>query len=52
MNFVLTINLLTIPKAWGVSREFLTKAAMSIFFVFSLFFALFHLRVSGIKIPT
>ena len=52
MNFVLTINFLTIPKVWSVSREFLTKAAKSIFFVFSLFFALFHTGVSGITIPT
>ncbi len=52
MDFMLTLNLLTIPKAWGVLREFLTKAAISIFFVFSLFFALFHIEVSNTKIPT
>jgi hypothetical protein len=37
MNFVLTINLLTIPKVWSVSREFLTKAAIRFFSYFHFF---------------
>ena len=50
MNIVFVSNLLTIPQAWRVSRGFLTKATISIFFVFSPFFVLFHIKVSDPKI--
>ena len=49
MNIVFVRNLLTIPQAWRVSRGFLTKATISIFFVFSPFFVLFHIKVIGTK---
>ena len=50
MNIVFVSNLLTIPQAWSVSRDFLTKATISIFFVFSAFIVLFQIKVSGPKI--
>ena len=50
MNIVFVRNLLTIPQVWRVSLGFLTKATISIFFVFSPFFVLFHIKVIGPKI--
>lgn len=49
MNIVFVRNLLTIPQAWRDLRGFLTKATISIFFVFSPFFVLFHIKVTGPK---
>ena len=50
MNIMFVRNLLTIPKAWRVLRGFLTKATISIFFVFSPFFVLFHIIDIGPQI--
>jgi hypothetical protein len=47
MNIVFIRNLLTIPQAWRDLRGFLTKSTISTFYVFSPFFALFHIKVTG-----
>ena len=37
MNIAFVRDLLTIPKAWSVSQDFLTKVVSSIFSLFLLF---------------